>query len=327
MVDPTVVIHDLDSGTELLTLSTAEAVQSGYADGVAATRAEALAMAGLAGVPVIEVEPSLAERAVRFVTDPVVSSLLIIFALLLIIGDFFVEGFGLAGAAGIALLALFFWGHLLAGLAGWEDVALVALGLVLIAAELLVIPGFGVAGILGLAALGGGLVLALMGREIQTPETITRAVLTVAISLLIAVAGIVAILAFLPRSKRLNPLVLQSTTNPAGGQPAASSWGWLRWFGDAAMQPTSGPTARPEPVSEPASPPLAPRPPADVSANGTMLGATGVALTDLRPSGAAEIAGQRVEVVSADDYIPAGAVIEVVAGDRYRQVVRRVTAS
>ena len=58
-----------------------------------------------------------------------------------------------------------------------------------------------------------------------------------------------------------------------------------------------------------------------------MVGARGVTVTDLRPSGAAEIAGRRVDVVSAGDYIPAGATIEVVTDERYRRIVRRVAAS
>lgn len=322
MVDPTVVIPDLDNGGELLTLTTDEAIRWGYADGVVASRAEALATAGLAGAPVIEVEPSLAERVVRVITEPVLSSLLIILALLLIIGDFFVEGFGLAGAAGVVLLGLFFWGHLLAGLAGWEDVALVVLGLGLIAIELLIVPGFGVPGILGLAALGGGLFLALVGRDfqIQTPELITRAALTVAISLLAVIAGIVALFALLPRSRRLSGLMLQPAGD-AGTRPAPPTWGWLRWFGGASAAPAT--RAPPEPLVVTPAPATFTSHPATESPAPTLAGAAGVAVTDLRPSGVAEIDGRRVDVVSGGEYIPAGAPIAVIADDQYRRVVRR----
>jgi membrane-bound serine protease (ClpP class) len=102
MVDPDVAIDGLVGRGELLTLTTAEAVAWGYADGVADDLDGVLAAAGLAGARVVETTPSLAERAVRFVTDPVAASLLIVLAVLLIVGDFFVEGFGLAGAAGLA---------------------------------------------------------------------------------------------------------------------------------------------------------------------------------------------------------------------------------
>jgi len=312
MVDPEIAIPDLVARGQLLTLTTDEAVAWGYADTVAASRAEVLAANGLAGAPIVATSPGPAERLARFVTDPVVASILIILALLLIVGDFFVEGFGLAGAAGLALLATFFWGHLLAGLAGWEDVALVVLGLGLIAVELLVVPGFGIPGILGLAALLGGLFLAMLGRDIRTPAGIERAGFTVAASLLVSILGLVALLAWLPRSRRLGGLILrpEAATGTAATRPAATgpAAGWLRWFGDPPPLPAADP---------------APRADAPSGAGAPLLGQTGVALTDLRPSGLAEFAGRRVDVVSEGDYIRAGDPVEVTGDERYRRVVRR----
>ena len=56
----------------------------------------------------------------------------------------------------------------------------------------------------------------------------------------------------------------------------------------------------------------------------SLAGATGVALSDLRPSGIAAVGGRRVDVVTAGDYVGAGEPIEVVRDDGYRRVVRRV---
>ena len=315
MVDPDVAIEGLDERGELLTLTTSEATAWGYADGVVADRAELLAATGLADAAVVETVPSPAERVVRFITDPIVASLLITIAVLLIIGDFFVEGFGIAGAVGLGLLATFFWGHFLAGLAGWEDVALVVLGLVLIAVELLVVPGFGVPGILGLAALLGGLFLAMLGRQIRTPEGIERAGLTVAASFLAIVLGLAAVLALLPRSRRLGGLVLQAGGATAAVPAAAAPAGWLRWFGGASGTPQAERAAT---TGSGGNDPVVER---------SLAGATGVALSDLRPSGVAEIDGRRVDVVTTGDHIPAGTPIEVTADERYRRVVRRVDRS
>jgi len=233
MVDSDVAIDGLVARGELLTLTTSEATRWGYADGVAADLTALLAASGLSGAPLVERSPSLAEQTVRFITDPIVASLLIILALLLIVVDFFVEGFGVAGLGGLGLLALFFWGHVLAGLAGWEDVALVLLGLVLIAIEIVVIPGFGVPGVLGLAALIGGLFLAMLGREIRTPDGIERAALTVAASIVVTLAGVVAALALLPRSPRVSGLVLQTAAASGAPRHQPSPPRWLRWFGEA----------------------------------------------------------------------------------------------
>jgi membrane-bound serine protease (ClpP class) len=313
MVDPAVTIDGLVTRGELLTLTTIEATDWGYNDGVAANRTEILAAAGLANAPVIETEPSLAERLVRFITDPVVSSLLITAGVLILIADLFVEGFGIGGVAGLGLLALFFWGHFLAGLTGWEDLALVILGLVLIAVEIIIVPGFGVPGLLGMAALLGGLFLAMLGREIQTPEGIEQAGVTILASFIGIVLGLIAIVGFLSRGRRLGRLVLESTVGGVEVASAPATAGWLGWFGSSANLPRGSQQhvlggKHAEPVG-------------DLVAGR----ATGVALTDLRPSGIARIDGQRVDVVTEGDHISEGEPIEVVLDEGYRHVVRRAT--
>lgn len=52
-----------------------------------------------------------------------------------------------------------------------------------------------------------------------------------------------------------------------------------------------------------------------------LLGSGGVALTDLRPAGAAEFAGERLDVVADGKFIPAGTRVVVVRSDGYRHVV------
>ncbi len=164
MVDPAVEIEGLDSSTSLLTLSTDQALAHGYAEGVADSREDLLAQLGLDGHQVTVAEPTLMERATRWITDPVVASLLILAGLALIVVDGIVAGFGIVALVGVGLLGLFFWGHMIADLAGWEDLILIVVGLVLIGIEAFVIPGFGLAGILGLLSLVGGFVLAMTRR-------------------------------------------------------------------------------------------------------------------------------------------------------------------
>ncbi len=288
MVDPSVEIEGLVDRGRLLTLTTDEARDRGYADGVAADLDALLASAGLGSAVVRETGPSPAENVVRFLTNPVVASLLISLGLLLLLGDVFTEGFGAVGAVGIGLLATFFWGHYLAGLASWEGVALVVLGLVLIGAELLVIPGFGIAGLAGIVSLLAGLFISLIGGSLVTNEDLTRAGYTVGAALTLVVLGMAVLMRFLPRLGRFKGLVLQSHS----GAPDVAADGWRRR------------NSRPAPAS--------------------LAGARGVALSDLRPGGFAEIEGERVDVVTRGDYVGAGEPIEVVADEGYRRVVRRV---
>ncbi|MBA2276166.1 MAG: nodulation protein NfeD [Chloroflexia bacterium] len=199
MVDPAVVVPGLDDATSLLTLTTDEALAHGYAEGTAPDLTALLDTLGAADAEVVRLGPSGLETIVRWVTDPVVASLLIMLGLFLIVGDALFEGFGIAAVAGLVCIGLFFWGHLLAGLAGWEDFVLIGLGVALIGLEIFVIPGFGVAGILGIAALGGGFFLAMLGRDIQTPDQMVRAGWVVAGALLAVLAALIVVALLLPR--------------------------------------------------------------------------------------------------------------------------------
>ena len=117
MVDPAVVVDGLDSATTLLTLTTDQALAYGYADGVATDLDDLLLQLGFQDATVVEMKLSPIERLVRWVTDPIVASLLITAGLFLIIADAFFAGFGVAALAGVACLGLFLLGAF-AGRAG-----------------------------------------------------------------------------------------------------------------------------------------------------------------------------------------------------------------
>jgi membrane-bound serine protease (ClpP class) len=77
MVDPSIEIEGLVTRDQLLTLTTTEAQARGYADGVTQNYQELLHATGLSGAVVQEISPTLAENIVRFLTSPVIASLLI----------------------------------------------------------------------------------------------------------------------------------------------------------------------------------------------------------------------------------------------------------
>jgi membrane-bound serine protease (ClpP class) len=145
--------------------------------------------------------------------------LLLLLGFVLILGDFVTEGFGLAAGLGVGVLAVYFWGHLLAGLAGWEDVALVVLGIALVAVEVLVIPGFGVAGIAGIAAIGAGAFLSMTTRrwEFATAEDLWSSGVRVAATLAIALVMLLFVLIRVGRRGGPGWLTLSATNAP--GEP------------------------------------------------------------------------------------------------------------
>ena len=160
MVDADVVVEGLSPQGKILTLSARDALEEGYADVLAASREEALAHFGYAQVRVEVLAIGWAERLARFVTNSVVSSLLLTLGFLGLIFEVTTPGWGVPGTAGVIALALFFGGRYLAGLVGIEAVGLFALGLLLLLIEIFALPGFGIAGALGLAGMGTGIIMA-----------------------------------------------------------------------------------------------------------------------------------------------------------------------
>ena len=220
MVDADVEIPGLIGKGKLLTLTTEEALKHKLADFRAASVEAVLERLGLARAEVRRASPSWAERVLRFLTHPVVSSLLMTIGILGIIVELRTPGFGVPGGVGLGCLALFFWGHWLVRLVGWEELLLVGTGLILLAVELFVTPGFGVTGVLGIAALAGGLALSLVGAG-ATWAVIVTALGRVAVSLLLAIVAALTLLRFLPRLPFGRRLVLETELTARGGFASA----------------------------------------------------------------------------------------------------------
>jgi membrane-bound serine protease (ClpP class) len=339
MVDPDVEVEGVVDRGELLSMTAPEAVEAGIGDSLVADREELLAALDLADATLVEADPSLAERLVRVITNPVLAGLLLTLGMWLVLGDLLSGGVGLATVVGGGLLAVFLWGHLLAGLAGWEDVVLVLLGVVLLLVEVFVVPGFGVAGLLGLASLLGGSFLAMLNRDFDVVGTdeLVRAGTVVGVSFLAIVGGTVAIVAHLARHGGPRGLVLRSRLGVAEPVTDRAGGGWLRWFGAgggvlasehrAGERSVHGDGERPVHHDGARSPTDAPDGRRDDDTAGMpgrlVAGTPGTARSDLRPSGVAEIDGQRVDVVTDGEYLRAGEEIEVVRDEGYRRVVRR----
>jgi membrane-bound serine protease (ClpP class) len=229
MVDADVEIPGLIQKGKLLTLTTEEALKHKVADFRAETLESVLEQLGLAGAQARRVSPNWAEDLVRFLTNPIVSSLLMTVGMLGIFLEIRTPGFGLPGALGVASLALFFWGHWLVQLAGWEELLLVASGFVLLVLEIFVIPGFGLAGVLGIGALLAGLSLSLIGGG-ATWEFAAIAMGRVLISVLLALAASLLLLRFLPRLPFGRQLILE-TGLAAGEGYASAPESDNRWLG------------------------------------------------------------------------------------------------
>src|SRR3712207_1594349 len=151
----------------------------------------------------------------------------------------------------------------------------------------------------------------MLGREIQTPEGIEQAGLTILASFIGIVIGVIAIFAFLSRGRRLGRLVLNSTVGEVEVAARPTAPGWLGWFGSSSNLPRGSQQSG---LAEKGT---------DQTDHLVAGRDKGVTLSDLRPSGIASIDGQRVDVVTEGEHIPEGEPIEVVLDEGYRRVVRR----
>lgn len=291
MVDASIAVEDVVEQGKLLSLTTERALTLGYADGKASKLQAVLQEVGFGkNAEVVQVGVSPAEWLAGVVTQPALASLLMSLAFLGLLFEIKTPGWGVGGTVALVFLGLFFWGHMIAGLAGWEGLALVVGGLVLLGLEIVVVPGFGVLGALGLLCLLGGLFISMVDFDDPTGDTFLRAggALSAAILLLIVVGY--AVVRWFPGARSLRGIVLQSS-----GTPETRS------------------TDTETPGSSPAS--GGSRPP--------RVGDRGIARSDLRPAGIAEIAGQRVDVVTRGEYTEGGTPLEVVETTANRTVVEK----
>ncbi len=160
---------------------------------------------------IIQKYPTWSEDIVRFLTHPIVSSLLLGIGFWAIILALRIPGLGLPEAVGVIFLMLFFWGHKLAGLAEWIDLILILTGVALILVEILILPGFGFTGAAGIILLLAGIILTIMRHPIYPPlKEIERATGILLSSFLITACLLLISLRFLPKTGAWKKLILNT---------------------------------------------------------------------------------------------------------------------
>jgi membrane-bound serine protease (ClpP class) len=204
--------------------------------------------------------------------------------------EFKIPGVMWPGFISAICFGLFFLGHYLAGLAGWEVVALFVVGIVLVLIEIVFFAHSTIVfGVVGVFLIIGSLLWSMIDRYPQQPLLPTGKMLAVPLlNMFIAVAGaliVIALLArYLPRTSFYRRFALIDS-NPSG----PSLTGTPRQFATAAA--------------------LAP-------------GMHGTAVTVLRPSGKARFDDHLVDVVTEGEFIAPETRVTVVQTDGMRVVVK-----
>jgi membrane-bound serine protease (ClpP class) len=191
MVDPDIYIKGIIDSGKVLTMTPTEAIKYGYCEGVRKDVREVIEKAGFKNYEIREYKKSGLDKIIGFLVNPLVSGILI----MAMIGGIYFEFQtpGIAFPIGIAITAaiLYFAPLYLEGLAANWEIIIFIVGLILLAIEIFVIPGFGIFGISGIVLMVSGLILSLLDNVIfdfdgVEPSSVSTAVGTVLISILLS---------------------------------------------------------------------------------------------------------------------------------------------
>jgi len=200
----------------LVMLTDTEAVKCGFVDRVFADM-DALAKHYNVTTSPVVLEDNWSEGLVGFLTSPALVSILMTLAIMCVYMELNTPGFGVAGGLAIACFAVLFGSHFLIGLAHWWEIGLFVLGLILIGLEIFVIPGFGIAGISGIACCVIGLMAMVVPNaptEFPWPQTdldwswFASGLYALGLGFALGVIGAVILAQYLPKIPIANRLVL-----------------------------------------------------------------------------------------------------------------------
>lgn len=276
MVDESIEIDSISNEGQVITFSTSEAIKYGFCEAQVKSIDELLARQGITEYETDTYKLDSANSVISFFLNPFISGILI----LIILGGIYFElqtpGVGFPILAAFIALILYFTPYYLNGLAENWEIALFFLGLALIGLEIFVIPGFGVAGILGITFTLGSLILVMLNNDVfdfsfVEMDSIFMAVATTLAGLIgsfivIFVGGV-----RVADSRVFKRVALQDVQNPEEGFNAASF--------------------RKE----------------------SMMGKKGVAYTNLRPSGKVMIEDNVYDAFTRGNYIEQDAQVEVIS--------------
>ena len=275
MVDEDIVIEGITEAGQIITFSTSEALKYGYCEAKVESIGEILKRNNITDYTIKTFELGLTEKIISIVLNPFISSILI---LIIIAGIYFemqTPGLGFAGLAALVALILYLVPYYLNGLAANWEIITFFVGLALIGVEIFVLPGFGVAGISGIALTVTSLFLIMINNDAFDFEFVPMNDLLYALAAALGgtLGGMVLLLAGgsrLPGTRFFKRIALMDTQNRSEGY-------------------VSFQTAE------------------------SLLGRIGTAETVLRPSGKVMIDGKMYDAYTRGDYIQKGQAVEVIS--------------
>lgn len=281
------IVEQISKDGQLLTLLSDEAMLLNVSKAIASNRTELGSVLDVRGEWMVG-ERTWSMDLAEFLVSPGVRAVLSVLAILLFYLAIQTPGFGLPEIALVAVILLGIIPPYITGLANWAEVLLILIGVCLVLVELLVLPGFGVAGLLGLLLMFVGLVLTYAPDEPGQVTMIAWPTLDATwealwkgtvVTLLGATAGLVGLLLMIQWMPR-NPLLKRLIPAHPGLDGSIGS----------------------EPYFEPSR----------AGRALAQVGDVGTCTTELRPAGKMLLGGRLVDVVSHGGFVARGTQVRVV---------------
>ena len=276
----------------LLEMSAGEAVAYGFCKAIVSD--EAALKARYNAVHLARFDANWSESLAYWLTSMYVRGFLLLVIFLGAYVEFHTPGVGVAGLVALIALAIFVGAPYLTGLANIWELLLIVLGVALLAIELFVLPGFGIAGIAGIGLVLVGIVATFVpdepGRWFPlfnpsfqgTVAWVQRGLITVVAAMAMSLVGMVLLSRYLPRTPVFQRII------PANPTPS-----------EVAVE--------------------------DAYRGAARVGDVGIAQGPLHPAGKAIFDSVLVDVVTRGEYLEVDSTVEVVERRGNRVVVRAVT--
>lgn len=268
---------------ELLTMDNIEAVQLGFSKISVASLDEMLAARGLTDHEIIRIEESWSEAFVGYISS--IAQILMLIGLAALYLEYKSPGFGIFGIVGISCLALVFLNQYLVGLADYTELLILIIGILLLAVEVFVLPGFGLAGFSGLTLIGVSLILMMQDFVIPNPSLPWEGNLMIENLVRVLASFLLAFILTLLIFRYVLPRLSTGSRGP-----------YLMTNLHASRI-------------------------AKAKDKGIKVGDTGEADTYLRPSGKIVVGDKRLDAVTAGEFIEKGTPIEIIKIDGNRIIV------
>ena len=247
----------------------------------------------------VEYDRTTVDQAVFVLNHWLITGLLVVVGIVALFVEFSAPGISIGGLLAGLCFSLFFWSRFLGGTAVWLEVLLFIAGLVFLLVELLILPGFGIAGLAGLLLIGASLILASQTFVVPHNTAELGVSATSFITLIVSGICVIVVVYFITSHLGRIPLLNKLSLDPPEPAPPPQNHEQRTASSSSSSHTWSG----------------------------LQVGDVGQARSALRPAGQCEFGDLKVDVVTDGRFIEPGTAVQITEISGNRVMVKQVQNS